>query len=131
MKIDQKPTFLLLALVLLVSTPEVRSSSLQDEGTVSRPANSAPTTCIELAAWGDAADFSSRGVGMLKQRCDLEDIQAKFAELDRNQDGYLSQKELPVEHTLSQYFSEVDFDGDKRLSLAEVAEHDAETSPIE
>ena len=131
MKIDQKPTFLLLALVLLVSTPEVRSSSLQDEGTVSRPANSAPTTCIELAAWGDASDFSSRGVGMLKQRCDLEDIRAKFADLDSNRDGYLRPEELPMEHSLSQHFAGVDFNGDERLSLAEVAEHDAETNPVE
>ena len=69
---------------------------------------SAPTTCVELAALGGTADFTSREMGTLKQRCDLEDIQAKFAELDRNQDGYLSQKELPVEHTLSQAMARSD-----------------------
>ena len=131
MRIARQPAVVIFAAALLATTLQARSGGLQDEEKVLSPMPSAQTTCVELAALGGTADFTSREMGTLKQRCDLEDIQAKFAELDRNQDGYLSQKELPVEHTLSQYFSEVDFDGDKRLSLAEVAEHDAETSPIE
>ncbi|MBA4284512.1 MAG: hypothetical protein C0434_03150 [Xanthomonadaceae bacterium] len=131
MKIARQPAAVMFAVALIVSTLPARSGGLQDEERASLPMPSAPTTCAELAALGDAVDLTSREIGTLKQRCDIEDVRAKFAELDRNQDGYLSQEELPGEHTLSQHFAEVDFDGDKRLSLAEVAEHDAETSPIE
>ncbi|TWI11509.1 EF-hand domain-containing protein [Aerolutibacter ruishenii] len=131
MKIARQPVAFVFAIAVLVSTLPARSSGLQDDERASPPVPPAPTTCTELAALGDTVDLTSREVGTLKQRCDLEDIRAKFAQLDRNQDGYLSLEELPMEHTLSQHFADVDFDGDKRLSLAEVAEHDAETHPIE
>lgn len=77
------------------------------------------------------ADLTNRETSALKQRCDAEEISAKFAALDRDSDGYLILEDLPAEHMLSKLFAEVDFDGDNRLSLAEVAEHDAATDPIE
>ncbi|MAL03333.1 MAG: hypothetical protein CL625_03510 [Arenimonas sp.] len=67
----------------------------------------------------------------MKQQCNAADIRVKFAELDQDGDGYLLRDELPPEHELSTRFDQIDFDGDGRLSLAEVAEHDAETNPIE
>lgn len=131
MSIARQLTVLIIATALLVSTLQARSSSLQDEERAPPPMPSAPAACAELAALGDTVDFTAQERGTLKQRCDTEDLRAKFAALDRNRDGYLTPEELPVEHTLGKQFAEVDFDGDKRLSLAEVAEHDAETSPIE
>lgn len=131
MRIARQATAAMFAAALVVFTLQVRSGGLQDEERVLSPMPSAPTTCAELAALGDTVELTSREIGTLKQRCDLEDIRAKFAELDLNQDGYLTREELPVGHALGKHFADVDFDGDKRLSLAEVAEHDAETSPID
>ncbi len=66
-----------------------------------------------------------------KQQCEAVDIRTKFAELDHDGDGHLLRSELPPEHELTTRFDQIDFDGDGRLSFAEVAEHDAETNPIE
>lgn len=110
------------AATLLVFSMQARSSGAQDADGMS-----SPTTCVELIALDDThVDLTNRETSALKQRCDAEDIRTKFAALDQDSDDYLA-----ASHMLSKVFAEVDFDGDNRLSLAEVAEHDAETDPIE
>lgn len=131
MKIAGQAIAVVFAVALLFVALPVHSGDRQDEVRSSSPTPPALTTCAELAALGDRVELSSREVGMLKQHCDLEDIRAKFANLDRNRDGYLKREELPADHMLSQDFDNVDLDEDKRLSLAEVAEYDAEIARVE
>ena len=89
-----------------------------------------PATCEELDRLSEEG-FTHREELAMKQQCNAADIRTKFAELDRNGDGHLLRDELPREHELSKRFDQIDFDRDGRLSLAEVAEQDAETNPIE
>ena len=89
-----------------------------------------PATCEELDRLTDEG-FTHREELAMTQQCNAADIRSKFAELDRDGDGQLVRDELPPKHELSKRFDQVDFDGDGRLSLAEVAEHDAETNAIE
>ncbi len=49
----------------------------------------------------------------------------KFADLDKNSDGYLTAAELPAEHMLHKHFSAADSDADKKLSKVEVSNHHA------
>ncbi|TBR12802.1 MAG: EF-hand domain-containing protein [Lysobacter sp.] len=129
MKITGQPTATIVAAALLVICYPVCSAGLQAQERSAPPMT--PTTCAELAAVRDRVDHSNRHVGMLKQRCDLEDIRAKFAEMDRNNDGHLKQSELPAGHMLSEDFGNVDINDDQWLSLAEVAEYDAEIAAVE
>lgn len=129
------------AATLLVLSMQAHSGCHQAVDVMSSPTATAtatptpaptPTTCAELVALGDRhVDLSNRETGVLKQRCDEEDIRAKFAAMDRDSDGYVILEDIPAKHMLYKLFADVDFDGDNRLSLAEVAEYDAETDPIE
>ncbi len=113
--------------VLAFAVSSARAAPQQEQH---EPGNGSPTTCEELDRLGEEG-FPHREVLAMKQQCRAADIRAKFAELDRDGDGYLLRDELPAEHELSRRFDQIDFDGDGRLSLAEVAEHDAETNAIE
>lgn len=89
-----------------------------------------PATCEELDRLSEEG-LTHREELAMKEQCNTADIRAKFTKLDRDGDGHLLRDELPPEHQLSQRFGEIDFDGDGSLSLAEVAEHDVETNPVE
>ena len=43
----------------------------------------------------------------------------KFADLDRNSDGYLSASEISFDRRLLERFTQLDVDGDGRISAAE------------
>jgi hypothetical protein len=48
-----------------------------------------------------------------------QDRAAAFRELDRNRDGWISQKEARASRVVASNFKKADGDGDRRLSLAE------------
>jgi hypothetical protein len=49
-----------------------------------------------------------------------------FAQMDRNNDGFVTMDELSPTDMLYQHFSVADADGDGRLSEAEIAQHRAD-----
>lgn len=113
--------------VLALAVSSARSAPQQEQRL---PGDWLPATCEELDRLTEEG-FTHREELAMKQQCNAADIRAKFAELDRDGDGHLLRDELPTEHELSKRFDQIDFDGDGSLSLAEVAEHDAETNAIE
>jgi hypothetical protein len=48
-----------------------------------------------------------------------QDRAAAFRELDRNRDGWISQKEARASQVVASNFKKADGDGDRRLSFAE------------
>lgn len=94
------------------------------------PGDRLPAACEELDQLSEKGSTHREELSA-KQQCNAVDIRTKFAELDHDGDGHLLRSELPPEHELTKRFDQIDFDDDGRLSLAEVAEHDAETNPIE
>lgn len=131
MHIVRQPTAFICTIALFLVASPASTGDLQDEQKASQSIPPPPSTCAELSALDDSVNFTSPEIGMLKQHCDLKNIRAEFAKLDRDQDGYIKREELPAGHVLRQDYANVDLNDDDWLSLAEVAEYDAEMAPIE